>query len=56
MFTIRLVRDKVTKNKVRYVEADFGALYVPNAVVEQLGRPDAIELSISAAQSELRAA
>jgi hypothetical protein len=49
--TVTLVRDKLTKNTVRYVEEGGGGqmIYIPKAVSAALGDPPRITLTIAAA-------
>lgn len=59
MFTIQLAFDRPTKRTVRFAHDDFGTVYVPNEVFEQLGRPDSIDLTLTpapAAAAALKAA
>jgi hypothetical protein len=46
MFSIELAFDRPTKRTVRYQNEEFGTVYIPNQMVEDLGRPDAIRLTI----------
>lgn len=57
MVTIELEFERPTKSKVRFRHDDFGTVYVPNAVFDQLGRPERLSITLEPARAaELRAA
>lgn len=56
----RFVREKKTKNKVRYVETSengspevVGLIYISKSVVEELGDPGAIRIWVAAEGTEV---
>jgi hypothetical protein len=51
MHTVTLVRDKLTKNTVRYTEEGGGLqmIYIPKEIIAGLGDPPHITLTIAAA-------
>lgn len=55
MVTLELQFDRPTKRTVRFHNEEFGTVYVPNAVYEQLGQPERLRLTLDAA-AELRSA
>jgi hypothetical protein len=56
MVTIELDFERPTKRTVRFFNEDFGTVYIPNAVYEQLGRPEHIKLSLEAVAPQLAVA
>lgn len=56
MVTLELVYDRPTKRTVRFYNEDFGTVYVPNAVYQELGHPERLTITIEAAAPALTAA
>lgn len=60
LVTVDLIREKETKNKVRFVEASgedkLGTIYVPKATHAKLGNPDRLTMSIAPAVAVAQAA
>lgn len=46
MYVLELAFERATKNTVRYSHPDFGTVYVPNRVVNELGRPERITITL----------
>lgn len=49
MFTIELAFERPTKRTVRFAHPDYGTVYVPNDVYEQLGQPETLRMTLEAA-------
>jgi hypothetical protein len=47
-FSLELRFERPTKRTVRFHNEDFGTVYVPNTVYEQLGRPEILRLTLDA--------
>lgn len=46
---VEFSRDVETKNKVRYSNTDFGTIYVPKHIAEELGQPEKLKVTLAGA-------
>jgi hypothetical protein len=53
MVTLELGFDRPTKHTVRFHNDEFGTVYVPNAVYDELGQPERITLTLAPTQPPL---